>query len=187
MRRPRVLDLIAPAPDDTLVATPVSTRVNSVRNDDPACLLPVERQRRGSTAQPVLTTARETPPERKRPPYVLGTEEEAHARHRLRSDPPTVRRREPLPPGRRLRRLRGRRRRRGARLQGDRGELPRSDRQRSPRRRGGRRPGLHRLRVRPAQRQHLPALLPAEGRPDPRARLRGRPSPSPRPRPGSGW
>jgi putative SOS response-associated peptidase YedK len=40
----RVLDLIGPAPEDTLVATPVSTRVNSVRNDDPACLLPVERR-----------------------------------------------------------------------------------------------------------------------------------------------
>jgi putative SOS response-associated peptidase YedK len=30
--------LLRPAPEDTLVATPVSTRVNSVRNDDPACL-----------------------------------------------------------------------------------------------------------------------------------------------------
>jgi putative SOS response-associated peptidase YedK len=39
----RVLDLIAPVPDNTLMATPVSTRVNSVRNDDPTCLLPVER------------------------------------------------------------------------------------------------------------------------------------------------
>ena len=32
--------LIAPAPEDALVATPVSTRVNNVRHDDPACLLP---------------------------------------------------------------------------------------------------------------------------------------------------
>jgi putative SOS response-associated peptidase YedK len=32
--------LLQPAPDDTLVATPVSARVNSVRNDDPACLEP---------------------------------------------------------------------------------------------------------------------------------------------------
>jgi putative SOS response-associated peptidase YedK len=32
--------LLRPAPDDTLVATPVSPRVNSVRNDDPACLEP---------------------------------------------------------------------------------------------------------------------------------------------------
>jgi len=32
--------LLHPAPDDLLVATPVSFRVNSVRNDDPACLAP---------------------------------------------------------------------------------------------------------------------------------------------------
>jgi putative SOS response-associated peptidase YedK len=32
--------LLQPAPDDTLVATPVSTRVNAVRNDDPGCLEP---------------------------------------------------------------------------------------------------------------------------------------------------
>lgn len=37
----RVIDLVAPAPEATLIATPVSTRVNSVRNDDPACLVPV--------------------------------------------------------------------------------------------------------------------------------------------------
>jgi putative SOS response-associated peptidase YedK len=35
---PRVLDLITPAPESALVATPVSKRVN----DDPECLLPVE-------------------------------------------------------------------------------------------------------------------------------------------------
>jgi putative SOS response-associated peptidase YedK len=44
---PRVVDLIASAPEDALIATPVSTRVNSVRNDDPECLLPVEH--RGDT------------------------------------------------------------------------------------------------------------------------------------------
>jgi putative SOS response-associated peptidase YedK len=38
----QVIDLIAPAPEQTLIATPVSTRVNSVRHDDPACLIPVE-------------------------------------------------------------------------------------------------------------------------------------------------
>jgi putative SOS response-associated peptidase YedK len=32
--------LIAPAPEDALVATAVSRRVNSVKNDDPACLAP---------------------------------------------------------------------------------------------------------------------------------------------------
>jgi putative SOS response-associated peptidase YedK len=40
---PRVVDLIAPAPESALVATTVSTRVNSVKNDDPDCLLLVER------------------------------------------------------------------------------------------------------------------------------------------------
>jgi putative SOS response-associated peptidase YedK len=34
--------LIAPAPDDALIATRVSKRVNSVRNDDPECLTPAE-------------------------------------------------------------------------------------------------------------------------------------------------
>jgi putative SOS response-associated peptidase YedK len=32
--------LIRPASEDTLIATPVSKRVNSVKNDDPACLAP---------------------------------------------------------------------------------------------------------------------------------------------------
>jgi putative SOS response-associated peptidase YedK len=32
--------LIAPAPDDALVATRVSKHVNNVRNDDPACVVP---------------------------------------------------------------------------------------------------------------------------------------------------
>jgi putative SOS response-associated peptidase YedK len=36
----RVVELIAPAPEATLVALPVSKHVNSVRNDDPACLAP---------------------------------------------------------------------------------------------------------------------------------------------------
>jgi len=39
----RVLDLIASAPEDALIGTPVSTHVNIVRNDDPKCVLPVER------------------------------------------------------------------------------------------------------------------------------------------------
>lgn len=39
----RVVELIGPAPDSVLVATSVSKRVNSVRNDDPECLLPVAR------------------------------------------------------------------------------------------------------------------------------------------------
>ena len=34
-------DLLRPAPEDLLVPTPVSTRVNSVKNDGPACLEPV--------------------------------------------------------------------------------------------------------------------------------------------------
>jgi putative SOS response-associated peptidase YedK len=38
----RVIDLVVPAPEALLVATPVSTRVNSVRHDDPACLLAAE-------------------------------------------------------------------------------------------------------------------------------------------------
>ncbi|MFO1189601.1 MAG: SOS response-associated peptidase [Alphaproteobacteria bacterium] len=33
--------LLVPAPDDTLIATPVSTRVNRVANDDPACIAPL--------------------------------------------------------------------------------------------------------------------------------------------------
>lgn len=39
---PHVVALIAPAPESVLTATPVSKRVNSVKNDDPDCLLPVE-------------------------------------------------------------------------------------------------------------------------------------------------
>jgi hypothetical protein len=35
--------LIGPAPEDALVATAVSKHVNSVRNDDPECVLPAER------------------------------------------------------------------------------------------------------------------------------------------------
>jgi putative SOS response-associated peptidase YedK len=33
--------LLRPAPEDTLRAVPVSTRINSVKNDDPACLQPL--------------------------------------------------------------------------------------------------------------------------------------------------
>jgi putative SOS response-associated peptidase YedK len=33
-----LVSLLQPAPADALCATPVSSRVNSVRNDDPACL-----------------------------------------------------------------------------------------------------------------------------------------------------
>ena len=40
----RLEALLAPAPDDLLVATPVSRRVNSVRHDDPACVEPEARQ-----------------------------------------------------------------------------------------------------------------------------------------------
>ena len=39
----RVVDLIAPAPEDALIGTPVSKHVNNVRNDNPTCVLPVER------------------------------------------------------------------------------------------------------------------------------------------------
>ena len=40
----RLESLLEPAPDDLLVATPVSPRVNSVRHDDPACLEPAAEQ-----------------------------------------------------------------------------------------------------------------------------------------------
>ena len=40
--------LIAPAPEDALIATPVSRRVNSVRNDDAACLAPPAPDAQGS-------------------------------------------------------------------------------------------------------------------------------------------
>ncbi len=33
--------LLVPAPEDALIATPVSTRVNQIANDDPACIAPV--------------------------------------------------------------------------------------------------------------------------------------------------
>ena len=33
-----LMELLRPVRDDLLTATPVSTRVNSVKNDDPACL-----------------------------------------------------------------------------------------------------------------------------------------------------
>jgi putative SOS response-associated peptidase YedK len=38
----RAVDLISPAPEAALVATPVSKRVNSAKNDDPDCLLPAD-------------------------------------------------------------------------------------------------------------------------------------------------
>jgi putative SOS response-associated peptidase YedK len=40
--------LIRPAPEDALIATPVSRRVNSVANDDAACLAPAEADAQGS-------------------------------------------------------------------------------------------------------------------------------------------
>lgn len=40
--RQALKQLLAPAPDDLLVSLAVSPRVNSVRNDDPACLQPAE-------------------------------------------------------------------------------------------------------------------------------------------------
>jgi putative SOS response-associated peptidase YedK len=42
----KLVELLRPAAEDFLVATPVSARVNSVKNDDPACL------------EPALTTGR---------------------------------------------------------------------------------------------------------------------------------
>ena len=38
-----LLGLLKPAPDDVLIATPVSQRVNSVKKDDPECLIEVAR------------------------------------------------------------------------------------------------------------------------------------------------
>ena len=40
--------LIRPAPEEALIATPVSRRVNAVRNDDPGCLAPAEADAQGS-------------------------------------------------------------------------------------------------------------------------------------------
>ena len=40
--------LIRPAPEDALIATPVSRRVNKVANDDPACLAPAAPDAQGS-------------------------------------------------------------------------------------------------------------------------------------------
>jgi putative SOS response-associated peptidase YedK len=40
--------LIRPAPEDELIATPVSRRVNSVSNDDAGCLAPPEAEAQGS-------------------------------------------------------------------------------------------------------------------------------------------
>ena len=48
----KLMPLLRPAPEDALVATEVSRRVNSVANDDPACLAPPE------TIEPPAETAR---------------------------------------------------------------------------------------------------------------------------------
>jgi putative SOS response-associated peptidase YedK len=40
--------LIGPAPEDALIATPVSRRVNSVKNDDAACLAAPQPDAQGS-------------------------------------------------------------------------------------------------------------------------------------------
>ncbi len=39
----RLLELLVPAPDDSLTAYPISTRVNRTENDDPACVEPLAR------------------------------------------------------------------------------------------------------------------------------------------------
>lgn len=44
-----LMELLRPAPDDVLTATAVSPRVDSVKNDDPECLLPPDET--GSPAQ----------------------------------------------------------------------------------------------------------------------------------------
>jgi putative SOS response-associated peptidase YedK len=38
----KIEPLLRPAPDDELVAFPVSLRVNSPSNDDPSCIRPVD-------------------------------------------------------------------------------------------------------------------------------------------------
>ena len=43
----QVAALLVPAPNDLLIAHPVSRRVNSPAFDDPACLEPVEDERTG--------------------------------------------------------------------------------------------------------------------------------------------
>jgi putative SOS response-associated peptidase YedK len=45
---PEAAGLIRPAPEDALIATPVSRRVNKVANDDPACLAPAAPDAQGS-------------------------------------------------------------------------------------------------------------------------------------------
>jgi putative SOS response-associated peptidase YedK len=40
----RVVDLLKPYPAELMVATPVSTRVNSPKNDDAECVRPLERE-----------------------------------------------------------------------------------------------------------------------------------------------
>ncbi|MEX0684228.1 MAG: SOS response-associated peptidase [Dehalococcoidia bacterium] len=49
-----LMELLRPVRDDLLVATHVSTRVNSVKNDDPECLLPADSVEPAESAQKAL-------------------------------------------------------------------------------------------------------------------------------------
>jgi len=50
----KLMTLLAPVRDDLLVATPVSPRVNSVKNDDPECLLPPDAVQPDTSPQGAL-------------------------------------------------------------------------------------------------------------------------------------